>query len=143
MKNKFLILALLVIFVSVSFIGCGGDSPKMVKEITVTQNGSDGWILSWEAVGKNVVGYQVLGKMEDKATVITLKYGDNERIITTAGGGSINTDPDKYYAYVDRINYNVYISGSYYFGVRTFSTETDYSNIRWTKDKYALVKFTN
>jgi hypothetical protein len=138
MKNKILILALLVVFVSVSFIACGGDSPKKVKEITVIPVGSEGWILSWEVKGKNITDCQVVGKMEDKATIEILTHGDN-RSILTATGGSPNSNPDVWYAFVDKEDY-YYISGDYYFGVRTISAAGEYSNIRWTDSKYSLVK---
>jgi hypothetical protein len=157
MKNKSLILAILVIFVSVSFIGCGGDSPKMVKEIKVT-TASDGYILTWDAVGKNVLDYEVFAKQEDKASIFRIASGlgdmmysggeigfsgvvTNQMAFTIVGNYLIptaNSDTDKWYAVIYKENL-VPKNGKYYFGVRTISTTADYSNIKWTKDTYDLI----
>jgi hypothetical protein len=136
MKNKVLILALLVLFVSVSFMGCGGDSPKIVKEVKVDKI-TGGYILTWDAVGKNVTDYMVFAKLEDTSSIFPMTQGSN----TKKWDGSKfvkNDDADKWTAYIDDEDGPVTGSKSYFFGVRTLSTMDDYSNIRWSKEKYAL-----
>jgi hypothetical protein len=169
MKNKILILALLVIFVSVSFMGCGGDSPKRIKEVTVTPKtipavkigdveispAIEGYILSWEAKGKNVITFEIFASLEDKASIFELSasarnditvtgpgsttYGDTIFYYSDGSSGPANSDPDKWSVWVSKENYSV-MPGTkdYYFGVRTMSWTDEYSNIRWSKDKYAL-----
>jgi hypothetical protein len=143
MKNKVLILALLVVFVSVSFIGCGGDNPKKVKEVKVQQVGAEGYILTWEAVGKNVAGYQIVAKLEDKSSIFELyTLVTNQATFQSVLGGLIalpNTEADNWTALITMYDGPIFGTYSYYFGVRAYSTIEDYSNIRWTKDKYTLV----
>jgi hypothetical protein len=159
MKNKILVLALLVLFVSVLFTSCGGDSPKMVKEVNVQAVGNISYVLTWEAVGKNVLYYEVLASQEDRASIFQIAgsinnisdFNDfedfglvtNQFAITPSGNNitiSPNTNVDKWYALIDRENF-VPVSGKYYFGVRTISTNADYSNIKWTKDTWDLISY--
>jgi hypothetical protein len=145
MKNKLFILALLVLFVSVLFTSCGGDNPKMVKEVKVSTV-TGGYILSWEAVGKNVADYEVFAKQKDKASANHVAGATNKTAYSGFAEnygylyptGPVNSDLDKWYAGVSKIN--DLPAGDYYFGVRTFSTEDHYSNIKWTKDTYPLTK---
>jgi hypothetical protein len=145
MKNKALILALLVVFASVVFTSCGGDNPKIVKEIKVDKT-TDGlyYILSWDAIGKNVEGYRVYASMEDKASIFQLSSNVTNRTKYNLDSTSTdNGDADKWNARVLVSSYSDYrLSGSneYFFGVRTYSMASDeYSNIKWTKGKYALI----
>jgi hypothetical protein len=166
MKSKFFV-SVLLIFVSVSFITCGGDSPKMVKEVKVTAVGIDYYILTWEAKGKNVLDYEVFAKQKDKSSIFQVAAGisdlsgsidldGNPSIATEKLAGGIvtnqvtfvslantftfapNTDVDKWNALVSTINI-VPVSGKYYLGVRTISTSADYSDIKWSKDEYNLI----
>jgi hypothetical protein len=137
MKNKVLILALLVAFVSVSFMGCGGDSPKAIKakdisvnEYSVTVTGYDkalekGYMLTWEAKGKNVASYIVYIKKEDNATandigeatnLVTYNSGVNNYAsaselsyisaygVNTRAKPAQNTNPDKWTFVFDSAN---------------------------------------
>jgi hypothetical protein len=165
MKNKILILAFLVIFVSGLFIACGGDSPKAVKEVKVATVGTDYYILTWDAVGKNVLDYEVFAKQKDKSSIFRIAVGigdlsggtdfetfniltnqiavgfvTNQIAFIPFGNDFIpspNSDVDKWYALISRENM-VPVNGQYYFGVRTISTNADYSNIKWSKDAYGL-----
>jgi hypothetical protein len=165
MKNKFLVLALLVIFLPVSFTSCGDNSPKAVKEVNVTAVGTDLYLLTWEAVGKNVLDYEVLAKQKDKASVFQIAVGigdlsgatdfDTFSIVTNqlaggfvtnqvafiSSGGTVipapNTNIDKWYAVISKTNM-VPVNGKYYFGVRAISTTAEYSNIKWSKDDWGL-----
>jgi hypothetical protein len=169
MKNKILILALLVVFVSVSFIGCGGDNPKAVKEkdISITPyttsytSGSTtivydkGWIITWKAVGKNVAGYFVYAKKKDDASTSIVGYGENLVKYDATGTESQNTSFDEWSCKVSSSVFNagstrnpdtgVYSywdnNGDYYFGIRAYSYTNDYSNIVWTKETTAVVVF--
>lgn len=175
MKNKLFIFLLLVVFVSVIFTSCGGDNPKIVKEVKVESKTipattytvgettitlspvREGYILSWEAKGKNVDDFEIYASLGDKASIFPLtSYIRND--ITVSGpsssiqihdgtpytvysyygsSGTANSDPDKWSAWVSKSNNVLHGSNSYYFGVRTVSG-TEYSNIRWTKEKFTL-----
>jgi len=137
MKNKKSwvgILAVVLVF-GLVVTGCGGDNPKRVKEVKVTQlSDGTGWVLSWEAVGKNVAMYSVYAKQEDKSSVIELEDASATNLYVYSNSTPVpNSDNDKWYALVYKDDLP---SGSWYFGVRTMSTYSDYSNIRWTKEKY-------
>jgi hypothetical protein len=141
MKNKFFILALLALLIPVIFTGCGGDNPKIVKEVKVSPiNGNYGYVLTWDAVGKNVAGYEVYAKQEDKSTANPVAYGQNFVSYNSNMDPSPNSDADKWTAIVfsSPVTTSYTITSDFYFGVRTISTETKYSNIRWTKDKYKV-----
>ena len=110
MKNKVLLLALLVAFVSVSFMACGGDSPKAisakdisVSEYSVTVTGvpivvEKGHMLTWEAKGKNVAAYLVYIKKEDNASVYEL--GEATNLYTyTSGVNNYATATEMSYSY--------------------------------------------
>jgi hypothetical protein len=173
MKNKILILALLVVFVSVSFMGCGGDSPKAIKakditvepySISITGDAlgpvDNGYILRWEAKGKNVADYIIYAKKEDNASVKDVGTIVTNEVTYTSGsnvfdyGGyspryTKNDNFDKWNGIISSDSFTTELptsprtyadyDGDYYFGVRTVSIDgNDYSKIVWTKEKYTI-----
>jgi len=149
MKNKIFMLALLVLFVSVLFLGCGGDNAKPVKEFTVTAMTGDGYygkgsyLISWEARGQNVDGFGVYFMEKDKPSSIwAVARGTNRVVYSASGGSTVNSDFDKWNARVwSAENPSTYLhSLEGHFGVRAASMMgiSDYSNIVWSKDTYKI-----
>jgi hypothetical protein len=170
MKNKLFILILLVLFVTVLITSCfWGDIPKAVKEkdiksaeykVNVKDVGviENGYILTWDAGGTNIINYEIYAKKEDNASVIKLGSATNKFTYTSGDNTEAlkftqNTNIGDKWTYAissrafttkkadgkDDTGKTKYIywdyDGDYYFGIRAYSTSTDYSSITWTKDK--------
>jgi hypothetical protein len=135
---------LLVLFVAAfTLTACGGDNAKPVKEINVLKLNDDaGYILSWDAVGRNVAEYIAYAQLKDKRTVYEIWGGEYSvwegYSVSAAGVWSETFVADKWYAYVGP--QNVFITGDYHFGVRSVvhMGVGDISKIRWTKDTYNI-----
>ena len=152
MRNK-LLLALLVLFVSVSIIGCGKDNAAKPKNLKtkLTTNGKY-VILTWEVKGTNVDDCIVYMRESNQKTVvhaaITPAPADWKVTYDAALNETVNKDVTKWSA-VATIDFGGFgldsINGmKVNFGVRTVSwagaTISDMSNIVWDKEEYTLKK---
>jgi hypothetical protein len=142
-KFSLIAMAILVLFVSVAFIGCGeNDNAAPVKEVKVTAltAANTGWILSWDAVGGNIDEYVVYIQQKDKIAVVNIGSGQNFVVYNLNGSdATVNTDSEKY-SYKWMQDATGTVIGEFRFGVRStiLYGAADYSRIVWSDNYYTL-----